>query len=33
MQPRKAFDALAAQIDRIINPRPNVVPMRRGGAT
>ena len=26
---RKAFDALAAQVDRILNPMPNVVPIRR----
>jgi hypothetical protein len=23
-----AFEALAAQIDRIVNPQPNVVPLR-----
>ncbi len=26
---REAFEALAAQIERILSPRPNVVPMRR----
>jgi integrase len=26
---RKAFDALAAHIERVLNPRPNVVPIRR----
>jgi integrase len=26
-----AFEALAAMIDRIVSPQPNVVPMRRGG--
>jgi len=24
---KQAFEALAAQIDRIINPQPNVIPM------
>jgi integrase len=28
----QAFEALAAQLDRILNPQPNVVPMRRGNA-
>jgi hypothetical protein len=27
---RRAFDAVAAQVERILNPQPNVVPMRRG---
>ena len=27
---RKAFDALAAVVARIVDPQPNVVPMRRG---
>jgi integrase len=27
---RQAFEVLAAQIERILNPQPNVVPMRRG---
>jgi integrase len=26
---REAFEALAAQIQRVLDPRPNVVPMRR----
>jgi integrase len=29
---RRAFDALAVQVGRILNPQPNVVPMRRGVA-
>jgi integrase len=28
IEKRQAFEALAAQIDRIINPQPNVIPMR-----
>jgi hypothetical protein len=28
---RNAFDALAAQVDRILNPQPNVIALRRGG--
>jgi integrase len=30
---RQAFEALAGQIDRILNPQPNVVPLRRGADT
>jgi hypothetical protein len=26
---RNAFEALAAQVERVPNPQPNVVPMRR----
>jgi hypothetical protein len=26
---RRAFEALAAQIERVLNPQPNVVPLRR----
>jgi hypothetical protein len=29
---RQAFEALAAQIGRVLDPQPNVVPMRRGAA-
>jgi len=29
---KRAFEALAAQIDRIINPQHNVVPMRNTAA-
>jgi hypothetical protein len=25
---RRAYEALAAQIERIVNPQPNVIPMR-----
>jgi hypothetical protein len=28
---QKAFDALAVQVERILNPAPNVVPLQRGG--
>jgi hypothetical protein len=27
---RQAFEALAAHVERILNPQPNVVPLRRG---
>jgi hypothetical protein len=30
---RDAFEALAAQIERVLNPQPNVVPMRRAVIT
>jgi hypothetical protein len=30
---RRAFEALAQQIERIVNPQPSVVPMRSGAGT
>jgi integrase len=30
---RQSFEALAQQIERIVNPQPNVIPMSRGAGT